>query len=288
MTLTRLFSRALRKQSVSQRAFWPLIPEPLNYGRRGCLLAIVITGIIIIGSIFSPGFVNLFLNGGALIALGSIGVVNGAFQGAISAVRIGSLLANLRERGQYDLLCLLPPGAARVTWELCTTCLHRTRTFSSLSSELVWVVRSIFILATVLIIARENRNPWQGPFLAMTQIGLMYVIFHIDDIQSLIVGSLSGMIAPTFTRTPADARLYSLLGYLLIQTATYLLVVLATFVALPALYRLLHWSGLAADFLQSVIGILTLYSFREVIIRALWQTLLRRLDIYPADQPQFR
>ncbi len=287
MTLTRLFSQALRKQAVSQRAFWPLIPEPMNSGRRGCLVAILVTGIIFIGSIFSPGFTAFILNGGALIVLGLIGVVNGALQGAISAMRIGSLLAGLRERGQFDLLCLLPQGGARITWELCTTCLHRTRTFSSLSSELIWVIRSIFILATVLIIARENRNPWQGPFLAMTQIGLMYILFYIDDIQSLIVGSMAGMIAPTYTRTPSDARLYGLLGYLMIQAATYLLVVLVAVVALPALYRVSHWSGLAADILQFIIGILTLYSFREMIIRALWQMLMNRLDVYPADQPQF-
>src|SRR5262245_6482978 len=198
MTMTRQFSQALRKQSVSQRAFWPLIPEPMNYGRPGCIIALVVVGMIFIGSFFDPNFITFFLNGGALIVMGLIGVVNGGFQGGISAVRIGGLLANLRESGQYDLLCLLPPGAARITWELCTTCLHRTRTFSSLSSELIWVIRSIFILATVLIIARENRNPWQGPFLAVTQVGLMYIAFYIDDIQSLIVGSLTGMIAPTY------------------------------------------------------------------------------------------
>jgi hypothetical protein len=287
MTLTRLFSQALRKQSVSQRAFWPLIPEPMNSGRRGCLVAMLVTGLIFIGSLISPDFIAFILNGGALIILGMIGVVNGGFQGAISAMRIGGLLAGLRERGQLDLLCLLPPGGARITWELCTTCLHRTRTFSSLSSELVWVIRSIFILATVLIIARENRNPWQGPFLAMTQIGLMYIVFYIDDIQSLIVGSLTGMIAPTYTRTPSDARLYGLMGYLLIQIATYLMVVLVAFILLPTLYRALHWSGLAADILQFIIGILALYSFREVLIRALWQMLMNRLDVYPADQPRF-
>jgi len=286
--LTRVFSHALRKQSVSQRAFWPLIPESSGYGRRGCLVAFAISVLILIGSVSSPGFINFFLNGGALFGLGLIGVVNGGFQGAISAVRIGGLLANLRERGQLDLLCLLPPGAARITWELCAACLHRTRTFSSLSSELVWVIRSIFILAMVLIIARENRNPWQGPFLAVTQVGLMYIAFYIDDIQSLIVGTLSGMLSPTYTRTPSDARLYSLLGYLLIQVATYGVVVVVAFILLPAIYQKLQWSGLAADILQFVVGILTLYGFREGLIRALWHTLMNRLDVYPADQPQFQ
>ena len=283
MTMTRLFSQALRKQSVSQRAFWPLIPEPVGYGRSGCLITLFVIGSIFIGAFLDPSFIAFILNGGALIVLGLIGVVNGGFQGAVSAVRISGLLASLRERGQYDLLCLLPPGGARITWELGTTCLHRTRTFSSLSSELIWVIRSIFILATVLIIARENRNPWQGPFLAVTQVGLMYIAFYIDDIQSLIVGSLTGMIAPTYA---GDARLYSLLGYLSIQITTYLLVVLVAFVLLPSAYAILHVNGVAADILQFIVGILTLYSFREAVIRILWQHMMNRLDVHPADMPQ--
>jgi hypothetical protein len=283
LMITWKLSRALKKQSVNQRTFWPLLPTPVDYTHWGCLIVIFGAIFFFAGAQLNPNFLSVCLNGGALLVAGMMSVANGCIQGARTALRIGGLLARVRERGQYDLLCLLPAGAARINWTLSTAYLHRSQTFSILSSELIWVVRSIFILATVLIIARQSRNPWQGPFLAITQIALLYAAFYIDDIQSLIVGSLVGMIAPTAVRTPADARVYSLMGYLLIQLTTYLLVVLGAFVALPAVYRSLQFSGLLADILQFSLGLALLYGIREIIIRILWGRLMQRLDIYPAD-----
>lgn len=283
--ITWKFAQAMKQETFRQRMLWSFIPSASSQGFAGWFLAILLLALVISTAALNPDFLALCLNGGALAGAGLISVLNGGLQGATLAARISHTLASVRERKQYDLLCLLPPGAAHMNWLLTTTCLHRYQTFSSLSSGLVWVIRSIFILAGVLILARSNPyiNSWAGPLLAMTQVGVLYTAFYIDDIQSVIVGSLIGMITATYASTPSDARLYGLIAFLLTQTLTYLATALLVFSVVPSFYSALQFRGILADISQVILVVASLYGLREALIRVLWQSAMMRLDISAAD-----
>ena len=50
---------------------------------------------------------------------------------------------------------------------------------------------------------------------------VLALAFHIDDIQSTVIGSLVGLIVPLFARNRLDARVGAFVGFLLLQISAY-------------------------------------------------------------------
>jgi hypothetical protein len=99
-----------------------------------------------------------------------------------------------------------------------------------------------------------------------------FAIFYLDHVQSILLGSLLGMLAAHFAPHKFDQRLWALAGFLAIQIASYALLIGGGLAILPALY---------ADFSYREIGIpltsaLIFYGLREYILRWLYKLLIER------------
>ena len=274
--MTWRFVRVLRHRHTGLRLFWPVLGGSAKDPHDRWLLVFTLAGVLLIIMLQDIRLVRaaVMIAGLALI----LTLLNSSLMGIITATRVGHTIASLRARGQYDLLCLLPAGPVLANWMLCAAYLQRHRILDQFNAQHVWVVRAFFVPVTAISTIAHH-----GPIETITLIVLLFILFHVDDVQSLVIAALLGMIWPTFTARPTDTRVYAFLSYLLIQLATYTIGLLVTFNLLPVLLRGSVLSALAATLLQMLLGILSFYSLREAIIQGLWHVFLSRMEAAPSD-----
>lgn len=207
-------------------------------------------------------------------------VFSGTLYGAIWAVRVSGLIAAEREKRTYELLCLSPIGQLGATWMMGAGCLHRGKAFQQINSREAWSVR-VILLIPILISAPFILRQVFSVSLTISFVGIMtaFAVFYLDHVQSILFGSLLGMLAAHFAPHKLDQRLWALAGFLGIQIGSYGLLIVAGLTILPSLY---------ADFIYREVGIpltslLIFYGLREYILRQLYRRLIERTGGAAAD-----
>jgi hypothetical protein len=210
---------------------------------------------------------------------------NGLIYGLIWGIKISSAIARTYEASIFDVLSLSPAGALGATWAMGTGCLYRNRAFGDLNFPETWTIRLFVVifasmaLGTISGVRRANELVLPVLIYAL----VLIAAFYIDDIQSIVLGSLVGMITPLYTRNRVDARLWTMGLYLLMQAMTYLSVLLVGFVFLPMLSARIAITGLHGDVVLPLLGFTVFYGIREVGIAVLWNHLARRLNADPRE-----
>ncbi len=188
------------------------------------------------------------------------------------AMNIGDAIIREQERHTYDLLCVSPPGALGVNWTICVAVLHRNDALGWLGvlRKLVAALLLIIFLSILLTTAFRQLVPdvFQVLRLALDMAALA-VVSYTDHVQSAVLGSLVGMLAPVYSRTRFDATVLAGGLFLAFQIMT----LLAALVILPGLYR-----G------SLLLTLLVFYLTREVFIVVLWRVLAYCLN---ADSAEF-
>jgi hypothetical protein len=211
-------------------------------------------------------------------------VFSGTVYGVIWSAVIGETLAAERQQGMYELLCMSPTGPLGVTWTLCTACLHRGGAFAHVNSQEAWSVRLILfiplLISANMVLGRMLAGGSGVTFLGLVAFG---VFFYFDHIQSIVLGSLFGMLAPHRAVNRVDARVWGMGGFLGVQLVTYLVFVLTAFAVLPVLYSGLAARGSMADIALAAISLGVCYLVREAMIAWLWRVLTNELNAAPAD-----
>ncbi|MBZ0293999.1 MAG: hypothetical protein K8L99_15660 [Anaerolineae bacterium] len=278
---TRRLMRNLRYPPPDQRIFrflisGPAITLPTNW--------ILFSGIIILFSASAFSITKL-MSIAVLISFVSVAValLNGFFQGILMVLQISNLMAKIRESGLYDLLCVLPGGAIHANWSIGITCLRHAHILKQLDSQTVWIIRILFSMMVIFSVARPSSNLWDGPTLAFTQFLALSIAFYIDDGQSITLGCLTGLLSPTYTRSPGEVRLHALTSYISLQLFIYLSTFAFVFTVIPAVAALFQPARTLTSFCQAILGLLWLYLLREGIISAVWRVLFYRLEAVPAD-----
>jgi hypothetical protein len=282
--MTWHMAQALRRRTIRQRALWSLITMNAIRIPLGWLLLAAFMSFLASSLVPNADMMKLTVVIAACFLVFTL--FNGFFLGAIAAARIAGLIVRTRARGFYDLLCLLPPGPLAANWTLCAICLNRTNTFDQLDSQLVWIVRFLFFQVVVFAAARPSPNPWEGPLLALAQFGLLYMAFHIDDTQSLTLGSLCGLFSAAFSRNMTDARTFAIFMYAVLQASAYLIAFALGFTGVLLVFERLAFTGFWASLIQPVLALGLLCGLREAAAQVIWRLLLDRLDIAAPDQQQ--
>jgi hypothetical protein len=209
---------------------------------------------------------------------------SGTCYGAIWAITISGTIAGQRTYGMYDLLCLSPTGTVGVNWAICTGCLHRHQAFASVNSQEAWSVRLILFIPLVV-----SANVLFGRIFSATgTITIVWLfafltLFYIDHVQSIILGSLFGVLAPQRNTNGLDTRIWAIAGFLLVQVFTYLILIVSVLFILPGLFDRVGFGGLLADLSLPLLSILIFYAVREVVIMRLWHILTWDLNAAPAE-----
>jgi hypothetical protein len=216
----------------------------------------------------------------------------GITYGMDCAIRVGNLIAREHERDTFNLLSLSPSGALGTSWAMCTSSLHRNRDFDRLyeivRGTLMVAGIGIFTLAVLVMAVNSDtftRFPQPAlPTFAHGAVLLMVMAaVYIEYVQSTVLGSLIGMVVPTYTQNRLDTSIYTFGIFALLQVSTYLLTYMVGFIVLPPI-----WERLAIDRNYLEIGLtgarlFIFFAVREIILTILWRRLVERLNAYPSE-----
>jgi hypothetical protein len=191
--------------------------------------------------------------------------------------RITTAIVREHERGTYEPHCLSPSGALGANWALCAANLHR-------DDALGWIdlLRRLltgmllFILLMVLLTAAYRGNvPNLFQFLRLfLDMMALAVVSYVEHVQAIVLGSLVGILIPTYRQTPVDARTWGVNVFVAIQVVTLVATLLAGLMILP---------GWHTDISLIFGSLLVFYLIREAFIIALWKMLAYQLNANPAE-----
>ncbi len=285
MTTWRLW-RALTHPPFTHPLFWRtvLTKEPEVAPRRwsGGQVALAVLMLFICSSAFFPRQITA-------LAVAFFAIVpfvlltftfNGLIYGLVWGVRISSTIARASESTIFDVLSLSPPGALGAAWAMGTGCLYRNREFGDLNFPETWTIRLFIIIFVSMAMGTFSgaRRANELALPVMVYALVLIATFYLDDIQSIVLGSLMGMLTPFYARNRLDARLWTMGLYLLIQVATYLSAIIAGFVLLPALYEQIGVDSILGEITFPVLGFVVFCGVRELAISILWRNLIERLN----------
>jgi hypothetical protein len=183
-------------------------------------------------------------------------LLSGTVYGALWATGVSGTILQERDSRTYDLLCLTPAGSFGVNWVLAIGCLHQGEAFRQVNSQEVWTIR-LMLMIPVIVTANLalNRALTSSP-IAPIWLLVLVIVFYCDHIQSIIMGTLFGLLAPQ-TVAPGDTRLWAAAGLLLAQLTSFGLLVL-----IVLLNPLAPITPLAAP----ALALITFVGVRELII----------------------
>jgi uncharacterized membrane protein YagU involved in acid resistance len=209
-------------------------------------------------------------------------IFSGTLYGALWAVRISGTIAAERKSGRYDLLCLSPGGEVCAMWAICTGCLHQYRAFHQINSQEAWSVRLILfipiVISTPFIVRQVFAVTLSTTFTGMLAI---IVVFYLDHVQSIVFGTLAGVLASHYAPNPLDQRLWALAGFLALQITSYVILVVLNLLIFPLFDH--NWGGWYAEIGVPLLMVASVYIVREIMLRSVWKSVKRRLGSTAAE-----
>jgi hypothetical protein len=258
-------------------------PRPVPVSNHVLLLALaLLTGAAFFSREFSSVLSLLIF---IAIPLAAANVIfTGPIYGLRWAVRSAQLIAHLRRSGAYELLCLTPPGPLNVNWMACTAVLYKAIGTSALDARTLWPARMLLTLPMVVYLTIQS-GVLEQPGLNVVVMGLFLVMFifwlRLEDMQSMALGGLLGMLVPSLTLDRLEVRLGTLASYLGIQFTCYTGAFILFESALSRLYALLNFDTWPADLSRPALALAVLWALRESILWLVWTRLLNRLQAWP-------
>jgi hypothetical protein len=207
-------------------------------------------------------------------------------RGLAWAVRVGGAIASERERGAYDLLSVMPPGALGASWIISAACLHRHHAFQGLYTVIHSVVAfGALIVAFITLMVVANVDPSRSANFVGEELPRGFFIdaastimlFYLDYLQTVVLAVIVGMAVALYAQSRLDARMLSLATFLLIQTAIYVVAIGAGFVVLPDLLADLGIHSGLAQLSLLAFRVALLIGLREMVIIVLWRGLIEKL-----------
>jgi hypothetical protein len=194
---------------------------------------------------------------------------------------ISGNIVRKHERRIYDQLAVTPLGALGVSWVLCSATLHRGDTLGW-STVLRALLAGLLLFAQVVFLAtitlQQNATTLFHFLLLLFEVTALAASSYIDHIQSVVLGSLAGILAPTFTKQSVGAHLLAEALFLILQCAVCLAVFIIPMVGQFGLDWMANHVGFILVIDPLALSLSTFYLTREAIIVALWGLVLRRLN----------
>jgi hypothetical protein len=225
-------------------------------------------------------------------------LIIGLAYGIDCALRISTTIAKEHEERTFDLLSLAPAGVWGTNWVLTTSSLYRNRDFDRLFTIIRTTLATGLVLtcivALIAVMSLSPSRPSWHPQAAnpdgilrvaadFVAIIALLAALYVEYVQSTVLGTLVGLVIPTYAQNRLDASLWSFGIFLLLQVMTYTATWLVGFDLLPEVFERLNLAGWFASFTLPVLRVAAFYLLREGLIAALWRALISRLNMSPAE-----
>lgn len=269
-----------------------LINRYEKYWLNGLILLVVIS------AIFVDFWTTLMIVLGAPIILMTFGIptlllVGGTIYGLTSALLIGNTIINEKIQQRYELIGLSRYGFEGLIWALCSLSIQRSlflKRMREYYKGLFFLMMVIFAIPLVMLGSIFIFNPTAIAIDMVTSLilGALGVLFlSVEFVQSSIVGSLIGILAPHYAQSRMDTRNIILSSFIVLQLTAYITIGFFDLLLYPQLFDWLGWnlSQPLYQVVYVVVAIITFYLIREVIIVFLWHRLadIINVELYDID-----
>jgi len=271
--------RALNNPPATHPIFVRTVLLPRVVKRRSINSASIFIGFIMSMSEFMPTVLVFLLP----LLLGICGLV----YGLDCAVRVSQFISMERKNNTYPLLMLCPAGGLAACWAICTSILYQQQQFSRLREivrtatriafVVIAVIMALFMFLTFSIIVSAAKLTFPA-LVPLINAEAVVILIYSEYVQSTVIGCLVGLLIPTFASGTLDSFLYAPAVFLLVKVGSYALSVLLGFNLLDKIFQQLGIYGGMADILLTVLRVIIVVAVQDVLIRLLWQMVLRRTD----------
>ena len=196
------------------------------------------------------------------------------------ALRISGTIVSEKESQRYDLLAALPIGMLGTSWAISTGCLHRRSSFRWLPylmlmlAVMTTITMVIMGLLTTFVLSTDLNTEALLANLNLLEIAILTVPFtfgfYIDQLYSILIATLIGMVATIDVQNSTDARLRAAIIFATIQLAIYALLFTVLVVGLPRVFVFFGFSSVTMLMAESIIGLLLFIVIREWLVRRMW------------------
>lgn len=211
-------------------------------------------------------------------------LLSGCIYGLIWTMNISQYVVHERQNHTYDLLCLLPPGGLAADWAICTGCLYQGQAFNRILELRGVMSRIIFMLSAIVLLGSMiGRLSVPEALILGIDVVTLLVALHIDFGHSVILSGLIGMIAPLYSHSQTDARIWAAGGFLTLQLSAYAITLFTGLAAAPRILERMGIEGWPAAAIIPICTVLVLTVIREGYIAWLWRWLVTRTNTDPHD-----
>lgn len=235
-----------------------------------------VAGVGLVFALFSGGWMLLI----PLICFAPLFVVGvGTLLGLNYAIRTAGVIAGEKQAGRYELLSLAPWGAAGLGWAACSAIYHNNPMARSLRSTAQGLYGLAAVGAVWLVGAALLTYLTSAPTRSALDFTVVVVLllFMFDLVQSSLLGCTVGMLAPTLTQTPLDARGLAFGGFLAVQMLSYAVLGLFSIAVLPLLFPT------SERFTLALMQLIVVGGGRDLLLNGLWRLLAARLETSPKE-----
>jgi len=185
---------------------------------------------------------------------------------------IASNISREKDTRRYDQYALLPDGEFGANWILATACLHRNTAFIAVLSPGMWMIRAItlfMILSSGFTAYLDARTPNDLLRAGLTFCACMLVLLA-DNYQSIVSGTLIGMLVPSTLRDRFSAGALAFSGQAGLLMSLYLVLLGGVALLVPSPEQATKNPLTYAAILTSIVTLFILV--REGVNYGLWRT----------------
>ena len=256
------------------------------------LLSVVIVALALYGSIFTGRSFPVMVVGVIAAIPALLLIFNGTVLGTHWAMTIAEAIGREYQGERFELLTVTPHGTLEISWLMAIGVIHRTdrllhafrnlRTFIGI--VLFALILTMFMNTATLIGMNEfeRMSQFRNIHSAFTGI-LVFCGFFLDQIQSIVLGTLVGIWMPTYGQSPQIVRNVAVGVYLTLQMSFYACVVGFYILLQNGLINITTGYWLLQFALVSLM-FMVFFFLREALIRVVRWLMLRR---YQANQQEF-
>lgn len=215
----------------------------------------------------------------------------GTFSGLLALLKTSGLINRQTEQGKDALMGVTPLGLPGMLWALCSFAYHQDSFLKSLRETVrgvyvfgffILIVPAFFLSLFVfldILIASRSSGYGELPQTLVGGFGLLFLAYA-DLVQSILVGCLMGMLAPTYTQRRVDSSGLAVGAFLAAQFLSYALIALIDLVILP---QLAAQTAIIDDTGLFLLQISVFFIVREIVLRGLWRLLVHRIEATPTE-----
>jgi hypothetical protein len=220
-------------------------------------------------------------------------VIGSNLLGAFWSSAVSTTIVRERERGRYDLLCLLPDGVLGVNWAIGSGCMHRGAFFDLLNI----VVRTLLIFGLIILgimviitlgvaaeasLRKTNDDLWQA---VRTVFDVLAVIigYYAHYVQGIALSPLTGILTAMYVRNQLEARLFAPIIFLALQFGSYALTFLIAFNIIPSIYQYFFVTSWLVYVILPFVQLAVFCGIREGIFWGIWMLVKQELNVQQSE-----